>query len=948
MKRKFTFFGICVLICTLMISLGSCQKDYSEDIEKLQQDVLANKNAIASLNQAIASGKLIKTVATSATGYVITFSDNTTINVNHGQTGATGPQGPAGTPGATGFTPIIGIDAAGHWTVVTTQGGTPTKILVGGQPVVAKFSTDLGVNNNGMLTVGGVATTVYIPTIAYNEVTKKLMITVKKEDGTLQVFHVAVDADTFLKDDLVSVLSPIGISKVVIGFGNVPANNAAGYNAIVPQFAPAATKAQADAALAYAGLAYGQLVQSEGRLPIIINPAQAKLEGYTFEIIKKDGSAYAIQPEATVETGYNLPFAQFAAAPSNGLYTLVLKPSATVAATAAAAAAYPVGYPGAVAGESYELAVRATKAGREVFSGFQYAVKVQQYTPIVYAPKAGVDVVTNPGVPTVYVAVGTTKDLLDFYDKTAPAPVATLSANNFYKAGVKIMPGNSDVEPYITYTVDYSTVVSTSTTNATVTNLNDKKVPFTLKTFDRAAQYLTSQIDVVFYSTLRSGTTASYNLPGITQVLTTAAAPANQKPVMLTSLFTELDAVGKTELWRNQATNVEVKLTYGSPAVNIPGVTYEFRDANDNVIVPDAIGTWGPVLTTLAKVKDVRKIVFTFNQNTAIPGSFTGVLQFNDRRAHANTAAQMFTVNIPITIQNPDMTATINNMKEKKANLFVGDLLTVYGTYPSAVYPGATAQTSRTNAFYDIYNAYQKLYDPAVAPGLQVVPVNHWKFVKLGATPAGNPLAAGLATIATSTDRYLITEASMYTATPYDVQLWYYYFGNPANSELVETIKVQAKSEIREGSIIALVPPVASGKPATLQVVNGDLVTERYMSDYFKVRDYLAVNINAFGVNNAGAVAALDTRIDPANPTAIVANNTGVVVKNQSLSGSTTLSHLVAVTKGVAGNPNEWVVKATNAVAAIVADIEVPLTVEVTDLFGKTVKYEVKVLVKKP
>ncbi|NCB18168.1 MAG: hypothetical protein EOM61_00940, partial [Bacteroidia bacterium] len=77
MKRKFTFFGICVLLCTLMISLGSCQKDYSEDIDDLQRQINENKTAVAALNQAIASGKLIKTVATVTGGYQITFSDNT-------------------------------------------------------------------------------------------------------------------------------------------------------------------------------------------------------------------------------------------------------------------------------------------------------------------------------------------------------------------------------------------------------------------------------------------------------------------------------------------------------------------------------------------------------------------------------------------------------------------------------------------------------------------------------------------------------------------------------------------------------------------------------------------------------------------------------------------------------------------------------------------------------
>jgi hypothetical protein len=817
-----------------------------------------------------------------------------------------------------------------------------------------------------MLTVGGVATTVYIPQIAYNAAANKLLITVKNADGTYSGFYVPVvseNASLFFQNDVTTLLSPIGTTKVLLSFGYVPSNNAAGLLAIHP--APLNTAAYALEARTYAGVEWDQLLRASGKLPVIINPAQALLTGYTFEIIKQNGSLYPIQPGPIVE-GFDGAFAQFAAAPSNGLYTLPLNPTKAAAVTASTAALYPAGYPGGVAGESYELAVRATKAGREVFTGYQYAIKVQQDVNTVYTYKAGltptvagdpffVAGASNPAIPwKVYVPIGTTKNILDYYALTATqadltaTTATTLTNAHFYKSSVDVIstPGNVDVESFVSTS---GTNVTTSITNATVTNLNMRTIPFKLTTFDWMARYYTNQknISVVFYSALNNAITA---IPVGTQVLTTAASPADQKVVVLTSMFTELDAVGKTELWRTQATNVEVKLTYGSPAVNIPGVTYEFLDANNNVIAPDAIGTWGPVLTSLLNVQTVRKVRFTFDENTALPGNYTGVLQFTDRRvgtiAGINTG--LFTVAMPFTVANPDMTTTINNMKEHKANLFVGQLLTVYGTYPSVIYPAATAQTWRTNAYYDLYNAYQKLYDPTLAPAAQIVPVNHWQFVKTGAAPVPNPMTAGLGTIATSTDRFIVNEANMYTATPFNVQLWYYYFGNPLNKVLVETIEVKAHSEVYDGTIETLVPPVASGLPATLQVLNGDLVTVRNLSDYARVKDYLGVNVFAFGKNNAGAVVGLDTRIDPANPSALLANNTGVVVKNQSLTGSIALSHLVAVSKGVAGNPNEWTVKATNAVASIVADIQVPITVEVTDLFGKTKKYEVMVLVKKP
>lgn len=926
MKRKFTFFGICVLICTLMISLGSCQKDYSEDIADLQAQITANQNAITALNSAIASGKLIKTVATTSTGYTITFSDNTTISLNHGTNGTPGTPGTPGATGpagATGFTPIIGIDADGYWTVVTTQGGTPARILVDGLPVFAKFTTDqFGANAQGFITINGVATSVYVPIIAYNDVTKKLQVTIKNADGTFSTYSVAVDENTFLRDDVVSIISPIGMSKVVIGFGNVPANNAAGYDLIRPQFAPGATKAQADAALTYAGLAYGQLVQSSGKLPLIINPAQAVLTGYKFEIIKKDGSLYTIQPNDAVETGYDLPFAQFAAAPSNGLYSLVLEPTAAAATLAAAAALYPAGYPGGAVGESYELAVRATKNGREVFSGYQYAVKVQQYTPVVYAPKATVDV--TAGWPTVYVPIGTTKNLLDYYDKTAPAPTATLANSHFYKAGIKIMPGNSDIEPLISYTLDYGTTVTTTTTTTTVTNLNDKKVPFTLKTFDRAATYLESQIDVVFFSTLRTGTTATYTLPAISHVLTAAATPADQKDVLLTpSLFASLDAVGKTELWRNQATNVEVKLTYVNSAgatVNIPGVTYEFRDANNVAIAQDAAGTWGPILNVVGKVQDIRRIVFTFNEALALPGTYNAVMQFTDRRPHANTAAQMFTVNIPVTIENPTI-ASIATATDKKANVFNGQVLTVYGT--SAVAPVQNIFPQ----YYDIHNAYVNL-STAAAPAAPLVPVANWGFVFDLVAPATTPSALLSTTLAgNNKERFNFGSALVGNTTigkpyvNYSVKLFYYFFGNTANKQLLETITVIAKSEIKEGNKVDLTPLAATGLPATMQVTNGDLATVRNFLPYYRINDYLGTNLNLFA-------AGRDTRAVTVTATA-----------------PATLAHLISITV----NGNDFDVKATNNVAELpTAFVDIPVKLEITDKFDVKTEYSLNVRVVKP
>ena len=995
MKRKFTFFGICVLICTLMISLGSCQKDYSEDIADLQAQITANQNAITALNSAIASGKLIKTVATTSTGYTITFSDNTTISLNHGTNGTNGTPGATGPAGATGFTPIIGIDADGYWTVVTTQGGTPARILVGGQPVYAKFTTDqFGANAQGFITINGVATSVYVPIIAYNDVTKKLQITIKNTDGTFTTYNVAVDEDTFLKSDLVSVVSPIGTTKIKFNYGYVPAATD-GFAAINPT---TASLAGVNTALGFAGVAYDQLLRAEGKLPLIINPAQAILTGYTFDVIKRDGTKYALQPEAGVlpESGFSGAFHQFAAAPSNGLYTLTIKAATkTIANTARLAANYPAavaGYPVFVngTGESFELAVRATKSGREVISGYQYAVQVNQDVNTAYTWDPAKVVAVNPAVDPLpaaypwkaYVAIGASKDLLDFYLNTGTGVM--LKSTDFYKTAVSIeaTPGNSDVEGFVTIapentTTRSRTTVSTSNTAVTVTNLNDRVIPFKLQTFDWRGQYFeTKGISVVFYSALNNTLTANpqFNYVLRTDDATTPAVDERQVTVLLaepsnaTAFFSQLDAVGKTELWRTQATNVEVQLTYKTPAVAIPGVTYEYLDANNNVIVDAGdVGVAGkPIFTTAAEIQKIRKIRFTFDETTALPNSLAGmpanynaVLKFTDRRAYATATT---TYSMPFTIANPNISATLNQLIEKKPNLFDGDLLTVYGTYPvPGVYAGATAQTDATNAYYDLWNAYKYLYDPALAPAAQLVPLTNWQFVKSGTTPTGapaNPLLAGIPVLNPfNTDRFQVLPATMYTNIPYDITLKYYYFGNVANFVNLETIKVQAKSEVREGRVLAnaAAKPAGWALPTTLEVVNGDLVRELPLSYYFKAEDYLGFNLKAFGRDAANAIAAaVDTRIDIANVSA--PGIASVKVLNTSAN-----AHLVAVTAGHAGaaagviataaipaNPLDFTIKATNAVATIQTDVVVPLTVEITDIFGKKLTGTINVTVKKP
>lgn len=998
MKRKITFFGICALFCALVISLGSCQKDWSSEIDQIKTDVAANKTAIASLQAAITSGKLIKQVTQTSTGYTLTFSDNTTININdgtNGATGATGPQGPAGpagptgptgptgqtgATGANGFTPILGVDADGYWTVITSEGGTATRVKdVNNNDVKATpdvVAGDMSVVN-GKLAIGGTQTTVEVPTILFDTVNHQLIITIlDPADNTLKSYNVPLASDVVFGTDILGIVSPVGETKIILSYGFVPTSAVADRPLINPANP---TVAGVNEALAFAGVTYEQLLRSEGKLPMVINPAQASLSGYKFEVVKQGGTKYAIQPNAdpavSVTSGFAGNFVQWAAAPSDGLYTLTLSPTKAQAVTAEAAVGYPAGYPGVLAGESHQLAIRGTKGTREIFSGYQYAVKVQRDVNTLYNYKALT--ATAPPDPMIYpwkayVPIGTTKNLLDFYDRTAPAPVQTLKNTDFYKSEITLVstPGNVDVEGYISTA---GTNVTTTTTTATVSNLNMRTIPFNLFTFDWMGRYQRDLgIEIVFYSALNNAISPLAAWTHTLQIDNPATLTVDERKVtvLMTPIFTELDALGKTELWRTNATNVEVRLTTTlTNNIHVAGVTYEFLDANNNVIAPDAAGTWGdPMLNVLVKVQDVRKIRFIVDPTVAVPGSWTAQLIFTDRRvAQIPTVnADLFKVNIPFTLVNPDLTATFNSLKEHKANLFNGQNLIVYGTYPNAnVYNGftadrvATAQTSIATAYYDLFNAYKNVYKPEVAnyagplaagtvAAGQLVDATWLKFTKTGPTALANPLAAGLTTIPTMTDRFSILPAGMYK--DYSIKLTYYHFGNVANPVDLETITVTPHSEVADGEILvkSTAKPAGWLLPATLEVTNGDNVKMLPLSYYWKAEDYLNNNIFAFGLNDANAVVARDVRI------------TGGVAKVEVLKTDPTYAHLVDVFAGYPGvaagvaatgalpaNANDFYITGVAPVAAIQTDVQVELTVKITDIFGQILTKKIYVTVKK-
>jgi hypothetical protein len=846
-----------------MISLGSCQKDYSEDIADLQAQITANQNAITALNSAIASGKLIKTVATTSTGYTITFSDNTTISLNHGTNGTPGATGPAG---ATGFTPVIGIDAQGYWTVVTTQGGTPARILVAGQPVYAKFTTDqFGANAQGFITINGVATSVYVPIIAYNDVSKKLQITIKNTDGTFTTYNVAVNEDTFLSSDLVSVVSPIGETKVIIGYGRVGATNASVNT----------TAALATEGLAFAGKTLNAELRTGGSLPVILNPTEANLAGYTYEIIKSNGDVFKLQP-SSITPGYSGAFAQFAtAATNNGLYTLTFAPTLADILT--------------VIGDHKELAVRFTKGDRKVVSGFQYTIRVAADVTTAFAPKA-TELVVPPH--TIFLPIGTSLDILSRYDRTNVAPARTLNSADFFKSAIETDPATVNFDVSGLVQLSGTTVTTSAPTLETVTNLNDKKLSYFLKTFDWVGKYEKTNVDIVFYAALDT------KVANIDLGSHTLSTTAKTKSVMLTSMYTALQAEGKTQLWSTKAKNVRVEFqkqtgsTWGALA---GGIDYQFVDAADANI--GALNT--PV--GLGNAGTIRKIVFTIEPtNTNItPGNYRAIFKFDDDRAYA--AGKEFTITMPLVIANPTLPAGVAADMVHTSGLWSGNNLSVFGP---------TAGQLTNPVVYDLRGAY--------ATSLTTNFANYAFVPKVAAD-----VTAGLVT---SSRDYLVQRAvapltytTLYTAK--EVYLRYYFFGNTSNFQDLETITVTAKSEIVEGKMETLTQVVGGVTvPKVLEITHG-VSSPKNFKDFFVFKNYFGTDLAVFTNTPNARVAAVAITVAPEFSNLVVINVAGAdfTIDTQ-----------------------------TSPLAPITGTVIVPVKVEVSDKFGLKFTGTVNVTVKQP
>lgn len=154
--------SLLVMAGLVMVNLTSCQKldDIYDRLDRVEADVVDLKSAVKALQDAYSQGKIIKSVTpltdAKAGGWLVTFSDDTTIRLENGidgidgldgqngidgingTNGTDGTNGTNGVDGKDGITPFLKIDQDGYWTVSYDNGQTFTRLLDNeGNPIKA-------------------------------------------------------------------------------------------------------------------------------------------------------------------------------------------------------------------------------------------------------------------------------------------------------------------------------------------------------------------------------------------------------------------------------------------------------------------------------------------------------------------------------------------------------------------------------------------------------------------------------------------------------------------------------------------------------------------------------------------------------------------------------------------------------------------------------------------
>lgn len=682
MKRQKNLIGLFALAGLIAMGVSSCKK-YDDDIDQLRQEIADTK---AALESALNAGKLITAVNPVTGGWDIVFSDNSKITVKNGENGAPGASGfapvvgidnegywtvvsaqgadpvrvkdasgkevkavasvptanketktwwidgkdteisyvgEAGDPGKDGHSPYIDKDT-NHWMVYNDEKGAFED-----SGVKASVSYSEVKIEKGVLMIDGVATDATgIPSVAYNDLTHTVMVTVYDAAGKASNYEFLQASDVMVM--ITSVSAPIANPLIGINYGT----------------------AAGDFIWGKESFKANDLLFSDGGkviVPVIVNPTGASLDDCKIEIVNPKDETFVI-PVVKATRGYDydkygFKAANAAGAPAaNGLWSLELGLTAENLAELNKAAS----------GVS-NLAVRVTKGegenARIIQSGYQYKAKSEEISAL-----ANLDDVPA----TVTAALGEKVSLLGTLDTTLVfRDSIAYKAESVADAHKSVTMGRDDI--------------STVDNKASIDVLEGNNVTYMLSARDYKGSLLTKDVVVTFYSSIGLD---DVTLAGANLTLSTVSDTAF---VSLAPMYTALGE--KKGLWQTNAQNfkVVVKDAKGNvvDANNTIGTAGKFtvNFFEKGVSYPD-----GAVQTPASDNTKLNFVGVMADAAQVLPGSYTATITFEDKRNAAEY--KTFGIVVPVVVANPamDIQALFAHVPAK----WSGNNLAVFGAAQTA------------------------------------------------------------------------------------------------------------------------------------------------------------------------------------------------------------------------------------------------------------------------
>lgn len=678
MKRQKNLIGLFALAALIAMGVSSCKK-YDDDIDQLRQEIADTK---AALESALNAGKLIAAVNPVAGGWDIVFSDNSKITVKNGESG---------------FAPVVGIDSEGYWTVVTAEGAAPTRIkdasgeyvkAVGSTPVPngetktwwidgkdteisyqgegfspyidaesgnwmvynnqTKAYEDSGVKagvnfkeikiEKGVLMIDGVATNaIGIPSVAYNDLNKTVIITVYDAAGNAVNYEFLQASDVMVM--ITSISAPIAKPLVAFNYGKAGAN----FDWTKDE------KYKQDDLL---------LPNDKVVIPVIVNPAGATLNGCTVEIVDPNDKSFSI-PVSKVTQGYDYDkygfvSANAAGAPAkNGLWSLELGLTAENLDVFTKAG-----------GQLGDLAVKVTKGegdnARIVYSGYQYTIKATADVNTIDLTQNG-DFPTASQTQTIQIGAEEPTDLLAALTKPA------------FRQDLTVTTDAGKIKDLISVN---GTSISTSLNDKA--KLEGKSITFTARVADFKGTITSQAITVTFRTAMPVEKVSLDNAAVTLRKDYQYGKNKVQSDTTFVSFQPVFDALGTDkQLWIDNAQTfqVVVKDAKGNDidAIGNMGAGTNFQVNFFAKNTTDASNTNVPVSNN----DEIQYVGITADATKVVPGSYTATISYTDKRGEAT-----FVINVPITVANPAVDLT--KLFAHTPALFDGQNVAIFGEQTAA------------------------------------------------------------------------------------------------------------------------------------------------------------------------------------------------------------------------------------------------------------------------